>query len=118
MHRYCFVMRVRPDRLDEYKRRHAEVWPDMLRALRETGWRDYSLFARDDGLVIGYLKAHDLQEAQAAMAKTAVNERWQREMSAFFVGLDGRPPDEAFEPLAEIFNLDDQLAELDGPTHP
>jgi L-rhamnose mutarotase len=108
-------MRVRPDRLDEYKRRHAEVWPDMLRALRDTGWRDYSLFARDDGLIVGYVKARDLGEAQAAMARTSVNERWQCEMGEFFVGLDGRAPDQAFEPLDEIFNLDDQLAGLDDP---
>lgn len=50
------------------------------------------------------------------MARTSVNERWQRDMGEFFVGLDGRAPDEAFEPLDEIFNLDDQLDELgDSP---
>lgn len=112
MARHCFVLQVRPDRLDEYKRRHADVWPAMLRALRDAGWRDYSLFARDDGLIVGYVKAADLHKAQAAMDKTEVNQQWQREMAEFFVGLDGRAPDQAFEPLAEIFNIDDQLARL------
>ena len=43
MERVAFVLKVRADKLEEYKRRHAAVWPDMLQALRETGWHNYSL---------------------------------------------------------------------------
>ena len=114
MTRYCFTLHVRPDRLAEYRERHAAVWPDMLRALRDSGWRNYSIFARPDGLLIGYVEAHDLAAAQQAMAATEVNARWQAEMSRYFTGLDGRPPDEGFLLLEEIFNLDDQLARLDN----
>ena len=49
--RVCFTLRVRPDRLDEYRRRHRAVWPEMLEALRSTGWRNYSLFLAEDGLL-------------------------------------------------------------------
>ena len=56
MQRVCFLLTVRSDRLDEYRERHAAVWPDMLRALSDTGWRNYSLFLRDDGLLVGYLE--------------------------------------------------------------
>ena len=49
------------------------------------------------------------------MAATEVNARWQAEMSQYFIGLDGRPPDEGFLLLEEIFNLDDQLARLSRP---
>ncbi|HEX8928725.1 MAG TPA: L-rhamnose mutarotase, partial [Actinomycetota bacterium] len=42
--RVCFLLQVRPDRVDEYRARHERVWPDMLAALRDAGWRDYSLF--------------------------------------------------------------------------
>jgi L-rhamnose mutarotase len=115
MTRYCFTLQVRPDRLAEYRKRHAAVWPDMLRALREAGWRDYSIFARPDGLLVGYVEAGDLAAAQRAMAATEVNARWQADMSQYFAGLDGRPPDEGFLLLEEIFNLDDQLARLDNP---
>jgi len=114
--RYCFLLQVRPDRLDEYKQRHAEVWPDMLRALADTGWRNYSIFARDDGLLVGYVEADDLAAAQQAMESTEVNARWQAEMAPFFVGLDGRRPDEGFQLLPEIFHLEDQLAR--APHHP
>ena len=117
MTRYCFTLHVRPDLLMEYRERHSAVWPDMLRALREAGWRNYSIFARPDGLLMGYVEADDLAAAQRAMAATEVNARWQAEMSEYFTGLDGRPPDEGFLLLEEIFNLDDQLARLDHP-HP
>jgi len=110
MNRYCFLLQVRPDRLAEYRERHAAVWPQMLCALRDSGWRNYSLFARPDGLLVGYLEADDLARAQAAMARTEVNSLWQEEMSQFFVGLDGRAPDEGFLLLEQIFNLDEQLA--------
>jgi L-rhamnose mutarotase len=110
MARYCFLLQVRPELLDEYRQRHAAVWPEMLRALDESGWRNYSIFARPDGLLVGYVEADDLAAAQAAMARTEVNTRWQSQMADFFTGIDGRPPDEGFLLLTEVFNLDDQLA--------
>ena len=112
MTRYCFLLQVRPELLDEYRQRHAAVWPEMLQALHESGWHNYSLFARPDGMLVGYVEAEDLQAAQEAMAATEVNTRWQREMSRFFLGLDGRGPDEGFELLDEVFHLEDQLAAL------
>ena len=109
MERVCFQLQVRPDRLAEYRRRHAAVWPDMLRALEATGWRNYSIFVRDDGLLIGYFETESLEDAQAAMAATDVNARWQADMAPFFESLDSTP-DTGFLRLAEIFHLEDQLA--------
>jgi L-rhamnose mutarotase len=105
MKRICFVLQVRPDRLEEYKARHRTVWPEMLAALRETGWSNYSLFLRPDGLLVGYLENEDFERARAGMAKREVNERWQREMSGFFVQPDGVLPDRAMDPLEEVFHL-------------
>jgi L-rhamnose mutarotase len=114
VNRYCFRLRVRPELLAEYTERHAAVWPEMLRALRDTGWERYSLFAAADGTIVGYVEAHDLAGAQQAMAATDVNGRWQTEMSRFFVGLDGRAPDEGYELLDPIFSLDDQIRDVAG----
>ena len=108
MPRVCFQLQVKPERMDEYVQRHTAVWPEMLAALRDTDWRNYSIFLRRDGLLIGYFETDDLTAAQAGMAATAVNARWQAEMADFFVDLDV-PPDEGFVQLTEIFNLDDQL---------
>ncbi len=87
----------------------------MLRALQDSGWHRYSIFARPDGLLIGFVEADDLARAQAAMAATGVNARWQAEMSRYFTGLAGRGPDEGLLLLEEIFSLDDQLRRLDAP---
>jgi L-rhamnose mutarotase len=108
--RVCFQLQVRPDRVEEYRARHAAVWPDMLQALAATGWHNYSLFLRADGLLIGYVETTSIEEAQAGMARTEVNARWQAEMAEFFEDLEGRAPDEGFLVLEEIFHLEDQLA--------
>ncbi|MEV3988009.1 L-rhamnose mutarotase [Streptomyces sp. NPDC049837] len=106
MQRVCFLLKVRPDRLTEYRARHTAVWPEMLDALRAAGWHNYSLFLRDDGLLVGYLETPDFAAARAAMAATDVNARWQATMAGFFEDLDGRGPDEAMRPLTEVFHLD------------
>lgn len=116
MNRYCFQLQVDPAQLAEYTARHAAVWPDMLRALEASGWHNYSLFLRPDGLLIGYVESEGtLAEAQAAMAATDVNARWQAEMAPFFVDLDGSP-DTGFLPLTEVFHLEEQLAALTPDT--
>jgi L-rhamnose mutarotase len=111
--RVCFQLQVRPDRIDEYRRRHAAVWPEMLRALADAGWHNYSLFLRDDGLLIGYVETPSIAQAQAGMAATEVNARWQAEMSELFEDLEGLAPDEGFLVLEEVFHLEDQLAAVD-----
>lgn len=105
MQRICFLLKVRQDRLAEYRERHAAVWPEMRQALSATGWRNYSLFLREDGLLVGYLETEDFAAAQAAMAATEVNTRWQTEMAPFFESPDGARPDEALKTLTEVFHL-------------
>jgi L-rhamnose mutarotase len=106
MERVCFLSRVRPDRLAEYRERHDAVWPEMLDALRQAGWTNYSIFLSPDGLLVGYLETDDYPAALAAMAATDINARWQAQMSPFFADTGGRRPDEAFTRLPEIFHLD------------
>ena len=106
MERVCFLGRVRPDRLAEYRERHAAVWPEMLDALREAGWANYSLFLTHDGLLVGYLETDDYAAAQQRMAGTAVNQRWQADMAPYFTELRGVRPDQGFRRIDEIFHLD------------
>ena len=107
MQRVGFRLQVRPEMMDEYVRRHAEVWPDMLQALRETGWTNYTLFLdRSDGTLFGYFETPDLAAAKAGMAAREVNARWQAEMAPFFIALDGKRPDEGFLQLEDVFYLE------------
>ena len=108
MQRVCFTLQVRPERIAEYRARHAAVWPEMLAALRDTGWRDYAIYLRPDGLLVGHFETEDLAESLAGMERTEVNARWQAEMAEFFTGIDGRPPDEGFVLLQEVFHLEEE----------
>jgi L-rhamnose mutarotase len=105
MQRICFVLQVKSDRIQEYKERHRSVWPEMKKALQETGWNNYSLFLRPDGLLVGYLETDNFERARAGMARREINERWQREMAGFFVQPEGLLPDQAMAPLEEIFHV-------------
>ena len=106
MQRVCFLLKVKAELLVEYRTRHEHVWPEMLAALTATGWTNYSLFLRPDGLLVGYLETEDFAAALAGMAATEVNARWQAGMARFFEGLDGGAADAAMAPLQEVFHLD------------
>ena len=116
--RVCFRSSVKPGQIPEYRRRHAAVWPEMLRELKAAGWNNYSLFLADDGLLVGYVECDDFDAARARMALTEVNARWQAEMATLFDD-DTQAPDQGFLQLTEIFNLDDQLsaAHASGDNH-
>jgi L-rhamnose mutarotase len=105
MQRVCFILHVKKDRLDEYKERHKHVWPEMQEALRQTGWHNYSLFLRDDGMLVGYVETPDFQKALDGMAALEVNGRWQREMRDFFEDPKGRDADKQMQPLEQVFYL-------------
>ena len=118
MPRSVFTLQVRPDRLAEYRERHAAVWPEMLRALRDAGWRDYQLFLRDDGLLVGTVVVDDLTAAQAAVDATEVSARWEAAMAPFFVPGDGSGSGSGSgkAELPLVFDLDAQLTALGEPT--
>ena len=86
--------------------RHRRVWPEMLEALRSTGWHNYSIFLRDDGLLVGYVETPDFEKARAGMAELEINERWQNEMREFFVDAAGRDADMQMKPLEQVFYLE------------
>ena len=106
MKRVCFLLKVKADRLDEYRERHRAVWPEMLEALSRHGWRNYSLFLRDDGLLVGYCETPDFDAAVRGMQSEEVNARWQREMAGVF----GRLPSDAavppMQPREELLHLE------------
>lgn len=102
--RACFVLRLRPGRVEDYLAAHEYVWPEMLDALRETGWRNYSLFLRrSDGLVVGYVESADPTAMAAAMSRTEVDARWQSAMSEYFE--PSARPDLPLEFLTHYFHL-------------
>ncbi|HAL49575.1 MAG: L-rhamnose mutarotase [SAR202 cluster bacterium] len=106
MKRVGFLLKVKQGLLAEYARHHTAVWPEMLEALSRSGWRNYSIFAREDGLLFGYFEAEtDFEAALAAMAGEEVNARWQEFMAPYFEIPQGARPDQMMVELEEVFHL-------------
>lgn len=83
--RCCFLLQVRPEKLTDYVAAHQDVWAEMRQALVDAGWRNYSLFLRaEDGMVVGYFEADDVDAAQRAIAEAAISPRWEAAMSEYF----------------------------------
>ena len=95
MERVAFTMRLLPGAEAEYRRRHADVWPEMLDALRAAGCRDYSIYLKDQDL-IGVFEVDDFERFRSMMAASPVNDRWQADMAEPHRSVhgsgDGLPP--------------------------
>jgi L-rhamnose mutarotase len=111
--RICFQLQVKPDRMDEYVERHRAVWPEMLAAIRDAGRRNYSLYLRGDGLLIGYYETDDDEASAAALAADPRTAEWEESSTGLFVSLAGERADQSALQLREVFHLEDQLASLD-----
>ncbi|MFN8464367.1 MAG: L-rhamnose mutarotase [Caldilineaceae bacterium] len=106
MKRVGFILKVKQDKIEEYKRHHEQVWPEMLAALSAAGWHNYSLFMAEDGLLFGYFETPvDLATANAQMAATEINTRWQEFMAPFFESPNNARPDQMLVELQEVFHL-------------
>ena len=107
MKRVGFLLKVKQERIEEYKAHHRAVWPEMLDALSRNGWHNYSLFMREDGLMFGYFEAEEsFAAALEGMSKEEVNTRWQDLMSPFFEIPEGAHPDAMMVELEEVFHLE------------
>jgi len=106
MEKVGFRVQLNIATLDEYKEHHKNVWPEMLQALSETGWTNYSLFLDEsDGTLFGYFETSDYESALSAMATKEVNDRWQEMMAKYFTNTAGGRPDQGFTKLLQVFHL-------------
>ncbi len=104
MERIGFVMRLLPGSEQEYRTRHAAVWPEMLAALKSAGCRSYTIFIRDSDL-FGYLEVDDFATFRASLAVSPVDARWQVEMTALIDPLID-PTTGFHQRLEEVFHLE------------
>ena len=106
MKRVGFLLKVKEAKIGEYKKHHEQVWPEMLDALQRTGWGNYSLFMREDGLLFGYFEAAESFEVSLnGMSKEAINDKWQEFMAPYFEDMAGAADENMIE-LEEVFHLD------------
>lgn len=77
MQRIGMLLKVKPEKLEEYKQIHANIWPDLLSELKAAGMRNYSLWLCPDGTEFGYLECDDWAATCAYLDKSEVHTRWQ-----------------------------------------
>ena len=77
---YAWVLGVRPGYEDEYLKRHDEIWPEMLTALRKAGIRNYNIF-RHGLTLFGFFETDDLAATKTALRGSEVDRRWSEWMA-------------------------------------
>ncbi|MCI0159392.1 L-rhamnose mutarotase [Leifsonia shinshuensis] len=108
----CFLLRIDPAATGEYVDRHDRIWPEMLEALHESGYRNYSMFLDPTGLLVGYLETDDFAASSSRMAAHPVQQRWSDSMEAMFLPVDQARPVGTIAPLRHVFDLDRQRATM------
>ncbi|MGB8478377.1 MAG: L-rhamnose mutarotase [Acidobacteriaceae bacterium] len=107
MKRYGFVNRVRPERMEEYKRYHAAVWPGVLSMIHQCNIRNYSIFLKDDFL-FGYFEYHgdDYEADMARMAADRETQEWWAVVLPMQKPLETRAKGEWWANMEEVFHCD------------
>jgi L-rhamnose mutarotase len=107
MQRYGMVLGVKPEKLDEYKRLHAAVWPEVLRLLAEAHVRNYSIFQKDE-LLFGYFEYHgeNLTADFARMNAEPIVKEWYSVCSPCQEPLATRRAGEWWAQMDEVFHMD------------
>jgi L-rhamnose mutarotase len=106
MARYGMIWKIKPELKDDYKKDHDNIWPDMAKAIRDAGYRNYSIYFRKDGTMFAYLECDNLEETGKKMAATEVNGRWQKAMAKYFVNSNPEVIGPEMEMLEEVFHID------------
>lgn len=104
MPRYAFRLKIKSGMTAEYDESHRHVWPELLAKLKEVGISDYSIFRRDEDLVL-VMRVDDFDGAWDTLDNDAVNQRWQKEMERIFDTVPGIKPGERFAMMEEVFYL-------------
>jgi L-rhamnose mutarotase len=104
MARMAFRLRIKAGKEAEYDQEHKRVWPELLAKLKEVGLSEYSIFRRDQDLVL-VMQVADFDAAWDALAKDLVNLKWQEKMAPLFETVPGLKPGERFAMMEEVFYL-------------
>jgi L-rhamnose mutarotase len=105
MQRVAFRLWVKPERLEEYKRLHQEVWPDLLADMRAASIRNYTIFA-DGPELFGYLECDDWDAAAAALTCSDANRRWQELMGDYLATPVDPDASEPVQLMEEVFRME------------
>ncbi len=105
MKRYGMAVKIRPENLDEYKRLHANVWPDVLKMIGECNIRNYSIYHKD-GMMFSYFEyvGKDFDADMAKMAADPTTQKWWEVCKPLLDPLETRAPGEFWANMEEVFH--------------
>ena len=106
MGRVAYVFKIKPELKNEYKRIHDEIWPELKKAIRDCGQRNYSLFFRKDGTIFAYLETDDFESGNEKLNNMDISIRWEKMMDKYFVKDDDTALGPEMEILEEVWHLD------------
>jgi len=104
MKRFAFILRLRPGVAEAYEEAHRTVWPEMLALLKRAGISEYSIFRREELLILT-LRTADFDATWSQIENDPVNLRWQQAMAPLFAPNEGLRPGERFPMMDEVFYL-------------
>jgi L-rhamnose mutarotase len=107
MKRYGSVIGVRPEKLEEYKKLHAAVWPAVLDMIRACNMRNYSIYYRD-GLLFSYFEyvGDDFEADMAKMAADPTTQEWWAVCKPCQVPVETRAEGEWWADMEEVFHTE------------
>ena len=109
MQRMAMVIGLRPEKVAEYKRLHADVWPGVLEMITACNIRNYSIYLKEpEYLLFGYWEYHgeDFEADAAKMAADPETQRWWDVCKPCQAPLDTRKDGEWWAMIDEVFHLD------------
>ena len=107
MKRYGMVVKVRPEKLEEYKRLHANVWPGVLKTIHECNIRNYSIFHKD-GYLFSYFEyvGNDFEADMKRMAADENTKRWWKHTDPLQVPVPTKKEGEWWHTIEEVFHME------------
>lgn len=104
MERVAFCLRLRKDAGEAYDQAHREVWPEMLALLKRAGISEYSIFRRDELLILS-MRVDNFDQTWNRIEQDPVNTRWQQAMAQYFEPMEPLQPGERFPMMREVFYM-------------
>ncbi|MEX2232390.1 MAG: L-rhamnose mutarotase [Cyclobacteriaceae bacterium] len=103
--RYGMVIRIRPEKISEYKALHAKPWPGVLKQITESNIRNYSIYLKDDYL-FGYFEytGDDFEADMKKMARDSLTREWWKLTDPCQIPLETRKEGEWWSTMEEVFH--------------
>ena len=107
MKRYGKILKLKPECLEEYKKYHANIQPELVEGMHKRGIHNYSIYYRD-GYLFSYFE-YTGEDFEVDMKRITLNPRgreWQRIMNAMQEPIDSAGADEWWVDMEEVFHMD------------